>query len=111
MVFPDIAIHVATEVGYQPGTRSIGRVPDLVVEMLDRKTWERDMAPVGAKFLAYQMSGVREYYYTRPDGRDASGFVLQEGVYRPLTRDAKGFFQSLLLGQSLRLVPAAVRPA
>ncbi len=111
VVFPDIAIHAAGEVAYLPGTKSIGRVPDLVVEILAKKTFERDMAPSGAKFLAYQMSGVREYYYTWPDGKDAAGFVLQDGVYKPLARDSEGFFQSPLLAQALRLVPAMLRPA
>jgi len=86
-------------------------VPDLVVEVLAEKTYERDMAPDGAKFLAYQMSGVREYYYTWPEGRDASGFVLRRGVFKPLPRGASGFFRSPLLGQGLRLVPAALKPA
>ncbi len=67
------------------------------------------MSPNGAKFLAYQMSGVSEYYYTWPDGRDASGFALQGGVFVPLPRDAEGFFQSPLLGCALRLAEAAVR--
>ena len=111
VVFPDIAVHAAAKVEYQPGTESIHRVPDLVVEVLSRKTFERDMAPSGAKFLAYQMSGVREYYYTWPDGSAAAGFELVDGLYRPLPADADGFLASPLLGQSLRLVPPALRPA
>ncbi len=109
VVFPDIAVHAISKVDYLPGTETIGRVPDLIVEILGRKTYERDMAPSGAKFLAYQMSGVREYYYTWPDGRDAAGFALREGVYKPLAMDAEGFITSPLLGQSLRLVPPGVR--
>ena len=109
VVFPDISLHAVPEVEYVPGTETIGRVPDLVVEILGRKTYERDMAPSGAKFLAYRMSGVREYYYTWPDGRDAAGFVLQGGVYKPLAADAEGFFPSVLLGQGFRLVPPALQ--
>ncbi len=111
VVFPDIAVHATAKVDYEPGTETIGRVPDLIVEILGRRTYERDMAPSGAKFLAYQMSGVREYYYAWPDGRDASGFILQDGIYKPLTADAEGFLQSPLLGQALRLVPPALRTA
>lgn len=109
VVYPDIALHAAAEIPYIPGTESVGRVPDLVVEILSQKTHERDMAPRGAKFLAYQMSGVREYYYTWPDGRDAAGFTLQNGVFVPIAKDGEGFFASPLLGKSLRLVEAAVR--
>lgn len=111
VVYPDLAIHAVGELSYIPGTRSIGRVPDLVVEILAEKTFERDMAPSGAKFLAYQMSGVREYYYTWPDGRDVSGFVLQEGIFTPLPRTAEGFYQSPLLGEALRLTPPSLRGA
>ncbi|MBI3271605.1 MAG: Uma2 family endonuclease [Planctomycetes bacterium] len=109
VVFPDLTLHFVSHVEYLPNTHTIGRIPDIVVEILGKRTYERDMAPRGAKFLAYQMSGVREYYYAWPDGRDASGFTLQDGVFVPLPRDADGFFASPLLGCSLRLVEAAVR--
>ncbi len=110
VVFPDIAIHMARAVKYLPGTETIGRVPDIVVEILGKKSHERDMAPLGVKFLAYQASGVKEYYYTWPDGREASGFGLRRGVYVPLPRDREGFFASALLGHRLRLVEAATKP-
>ncbi|MBI2919509.1 MAG: Uma2 family endonuclease [Planctomycetes bacterium] len=109
VVFPDIAIHAVAEPDYIPGTESTGRVPEIAIEILGKKSYERDMAPRGAKFLAYQLSGVREYYYTWPDGRDASGFALQQGVFVPLPRDPDGFFRSPFLGCSLRLVEAGVR--
>lgn len=109
VVYPDIAIHAVAEVPYLPKTESVGRVPELVVEFLSKKTHERDMAPHGAKFRAYQMSGVREYYYAWPDGRDAAGFVLKDGLFVPALADASGFIASPLLGASLRLVEAAVR--
>ena len=109
VVFPDIAIHAVVEPAYLPGTESTGRVPELVIEILGQKSFERDMGPSGAKFLAYQMSGVREYYYTWPDGRDASGFALQDGLFVPLQLDSNGYFRSAFLGCSLRLVEAAVR--
>lgn len=110
VVYPDIAIHAVSHVGYIPGTRSVGRVPDLIVEFLSEKTHERDAAPRGAKFLAYQASGVREYYYGWSDGRGACGFGLRRGVCAPLRRDTDGFFHSPLLDHGLRLVEAAIRP-
>ncbi|MBI3270605.1 MAG: Uma2 family endonuclease [Planctomycetes bacterium] len=102
IVFPDIAVHAAGSVPYILDTRTIGRIPDLVVEILGENTYERDIAPRGAKFLAYQMSGVREYYYAWPDGRDAAGFALRDGLFVPLPQDLDGFFASPLLGRSLR---------
>lgn len=109
VLYPDLAVHAIKDVAYLPGTETIGRVPELVVEVLGKKTCERDMGPRGAKFLAYQMSGVREYYYTWPDGMEAAGFTLDAGIYLPLPRCADGFFRSPLLGCEFRLVPAALR--
>ena len=109
IVYPDIAIHAVAHANYHPGTETIGRVPDVIIEILAKRTWRRDVGPSGVKFLAYQMSGVKEYYYTWPDGKDASGYVLKKGVYVPLRKNADGFFKSPLLGCSLRLVPAATR--
>ncbi|MBI5367054.1 MAG: Uma2 family endonuclease [Planctomycetes bacterium] len=109
VVFPDIAVHSVAEPPCLPGTESVGRVPELVVEIPGKRTFERDMAPHGARFLAYQMSGVREYYYTWPDGTGAAGFVLADGVFAPLRQTPDGYFASPLLGVELRLVEAAVR--
>ncbi len=55
------------------------------------------------------MSGVREYYYAWPDGRDAAGFALRGDLLVPLPRDRAGWFRSPLLGRSLRLVEAGVK--
>ncbi len=109
VVYPDIAIHAVEHADYLPGTETVGRVPELVIEILAKRTWRRDVGPNGVKFLAYQRSGVKEYYYTWPDGEDASGFALKKGVFSPIRKDADGFFKSPLLGCSLRLVQAATR--
>lgn len=109
IVYPDIAIHAVAHADDLPGTETIGRVPELVIEILAKRTYQRDIAPNGVKFLAYRSSGVREYYYTWPDGKDSSGFVLKKGVFTPLRKDADGFFKSTLLGCSFRLVPATTR--
>jgi hypothetical protein len=110
VVFPDLVIHCTAGVAYVPGTETVARVPEIVVELLGRETAGRDRAPRGAKFLAYEMSGVKEYYFAWPDGRDAAGFHLSEGHFAPLLREPDGFFASPLLGVALRLVPAALRP-
>jgi Uma2 family endonuclease len=108
VVFPDLAIHCAPEVEMVPGTRTVSRVPDLVIELLGEETAERDMAPRGAKFLAYQMSGVREYFYAWPDGRGASGFRREGDLLVPIEADEEGLFESRLLGARLRLAPARI---
>ena len=108
VVFPDLVIHCVADVEYVPGTETVSRVPEIVVELLSKETAARDRAPRGAKFLAYQASGVVEYYYAWPDGREASAFCREGEVFVPIAPDGQGFFQSPLLGVRLRLVPAAV---
>jgi Uma2 family endonuclease len=107
VVYPDLAIHCEASVPYLPGTETVTRVPDLVIEILGKETAGRDRAPQGGKFLAYQLSGVREYYYCWPDGREASGFRLENGVYVQLQPE-DGYFASQLLGCRLRLVPPSL---
>jgi len=109
VVFPDLMVHCAAEVPYVPGTETVARVPEIVVELHGRETAGRDRPPHGAKFLAYQMSGVQEYYFAWPDGRDAAGFHLRERHFVVAPQDADSFFASPLLGAGLRLVPAALR--
>jgi Uma2 family endonuclease len=108
VVFPDLALHCTGDVELLGGTRTVARVPDLVIELLSPETAERDRAPHGAKFLAYQMCGVAEYYYAWPDGGEASGFRRQGGRFVAIEPDAEGFFHSPLLAARLRLVEAAV---
>lgn len=109
VVFPDLAIHCTSTPNFVPGTKTVSRVPDLVIELLSEETAERNMAPRGAKFLAYQKCGVGEYFYAWPDGRDAAGFRREGEPLVPLEADAEGFFESTLLGARLRLAPAEVR--
>jgi Uma2 family endonuclease len=108
VVFPDLAVHCVAETELLSGGDTVTRTPELVIEVLGEETAERDRAPRGAKFLAYQLSGVEEYFYAWPDGREASGFRLEGGAYVPLEADAEGFFASRVLGAPLRLVPAAL---
>lgn len=109
VIFPDLALHCVRREGVQVAGDTILRTPDLVIEILGEETAERDRAPRGAKFLAYEMIGVEEYYYAWPDGREAAGFHLEDGVYAPIEADGEGFFPSRVLGTGLRLVPAALR--
>jgi Uma2 family endonuclease len=109
VVFPDIALHCTGTVAYLPGTQTVGRVPELVVEILGEETAGRDRGPRGAKFLAYQWSGVREYFHAWPDGSEAAGYRLQDGAFIALPADEDGFFESAVLGCRVRLSPAAIR--
>lgn len=109
VLYPDLALHLEVRVPQRLGTETVTRVPDLVVEILSKATADRDRAPRGAKFRAYELSGVQEYYYSWPDGREATGFRLEDGVFVPIPADAEGFFASPLLGARLRLVPADLR--
>ncbi|MBI4569682.1 MAG: Uma2 family endonuclease [Planctomycetes bacterium] len=114
VVYPDIAIHAlpVDRVPLAPHSSTALRAPDIVFEFLSRATHKRDVAPRGVKFLAYQLSGVKEYYYAWPDGSNAAGFVLSaDGLYRPAERDAKGFFLSPVLGCRVRMAPPEIRPA
>lgn len=108
VVFPDIAIHCVSTIEYLPGTHTVARVPELVVELLSEETAARDRFPNGAKFLAYQMAGVKEYYYAWPDGSEAAGFRLDGDRFVAIDPDADGFFASPLLEARLRLAPAAL---
>lgn len=107
VLFPDLALHAAP-LRLGPTSQTILSTPVLVIEILSQATSSRDQSPRGAKFLAYEMSGVREYFYTWPDGTGAAGFRLVEGGYVQLAPDAAGFFPSQVLGGKLRLLPAAV---
>jgi Uma2 family endonuclease len=110
VVFPDLAVHRVSAEALPRAGETVIRAPDLVIEILGEETAERDQAPLGAKFLAYEMCGVEEYFYTWPDGRAAAGFRLNNRVYEPLEADGEGFFPSRVLGARLRLVPAALAP-
>jgi Uma2 family endonuclease len=110
VIFPDLALHCVAEEELLAGGDTVTRTPELVIEILGEETAERDRAPRGAKFLAYQLCGVEEYFYAWPDGGEASGFCLEKGAYVPLEADGEGFFASRVLGARLRLVPAALEP-
>lgn len=107
VVFPDLALHcAAVEATAELGT--VLRVPDLVVEFLSEATAGRDRGPHGAKFLAYELCGVSEYYHVWPNGREATAYRLDNGRYLAIPADADGFFDSPLLGRRFRLVPPAI---
>lgn len=106
VVFPDLALHCTEDVTTVAGTETVARVPDLVIEILGVETEERDRGPLGAKYRAYEASGVKEYYCAWPDGREASAFHLVDGRFVAVDPDERRAFASRILGGRLRLVPA-----
>jgi Uma2 family endonuclease len=110
VLFPDLALHCTPEIEFAPGSETVTRPPDLVIEILGKETAGRDRGPSGAKFRAYQASGVREYYYTWANGLEASGYRLENGLFVPCERDGQGFYSSQVLGGWLRLAPPEWKP-
>lgn len=105
VVFPDLALHCSADVPVALGTDTALRVPDLVIEILGDETAARDRGPAGAKFAAYEASGVREYFYAWPDGTEAASYRRINGRLTSLEPDAQSFFPSEILGGEFRLVP------
>lgn len=49
VVYTDLVIRCVEEAPYLPGTETVGRVPELVIELLSPATAGRDRAPAGVK--------------------------------------------------------------
>ncbi len=79
-----------------------GKAPDVVIELLSVSTAAMDK---GEKMHVYQdLMRVPEYYWFDPfNPNDRAGFQLNDGVYRPIERDAQGRLASPLLGLTLVL--------
>lgn len=77
-----------------------GKAPDVVIELLSESTAERDKTE---KKQVYQdQLRVPEYFWYDPfKPTDWAGFILQGGVYQPLTPNAHGQFVSQAMGLSL----------
>jgi Uma2 family endonuclease len=65
-----------------------GKAPDVVVELMSRSTAHIDK---GEKKEIYQNRlRVPEYFYYHPFTGERAGFVLRDGLYRPIKPDAQG---------------------
>ena len=85
-------------------------LPELVVEMLSKSTWQAD---VGAKRRTCEHLGVREYWLFDPSGFDLptplAGHRLRTGRYRPIAADAAGRLRSEVLGLDLHVQAGELR--
>jgi Uma2 family endonuclease len=103
---PDALLMLAPERGGQArvGASSfIEGAPELIVEV-SASTISYDLHE---KFQAYERNGVREYVVWRVLDRELDWFVLREGRYVPLSRDAEGILRSEVF-PGLWLDPAAL---
>ena len=72
-----------------------GKAPDVVIELLSDTTAAVDR---GEKKRIYQdRLRVPEYYWYHPFTRELAGWVLQDGVYRPVAPDDAGRLRSTAL--------------
>lgn len=98
---PDVL--VAVDVPYRERKSWVswveGKPPDVVIELLSEST---RLVDKGRKKQIYQDKlRVPEYYWYDPFGLDFDGFMLEDGVYRPMTPDAQGRLISPRLGLAL----------
>ncbi len=73
---------------------SVDGPPLLIVEVLSEATYANDLNLHASKGYSYAKAGVREYLVIDPTGeilpRQARGWRLQDGAYRPWNPDATG---------------------
>ena len=81
-----------------------GRVPDLCLEVLSRKTWRRDVA---VKPGLYRDLGVREYWILDTLGKLPTPIIgarLEPGGYVEIEAEPSGGYMSDVLGLELAVV-------
>ena len=85
-------------------------LPDLVMEMLSKKTSEAD---IGSKWRTYEYLGVREYWLFDPEGFELStplvGHRMWGGRYRLVRANAAGRLPSRVLGLELYVQDGKLR--
>ena len=85
-------------------------VPDLVAEMLSKKTSEKDVC---SKRDTYAHLGVREYWLFDPKGfqlpTPLAGYRLRAGRYVRIAADAAGRLRSRVLGLDLQVCSGQLR--
>ena len=90
---PDVQLFIDPALGGQAAIDDddyVEGAPELVVEVaLSSASYD-----LGAKKNVFRRNGVREYVVWRVLDRQIDWFVLREGVYEPLARDAAGRYRS-----------------
>lgn len=98
---------VVPDLLYYPGSRrdiggeeAIEGVPDLIVEVMDDSTRERDL---NRKARIYAASGVREYWQVDPDARSMAINLLGDGSYRAIRQEGEVVRSVVLDGLTIRV--------
>ena len=112
VLVPDLFVALRAE---RRNTRTSYRLwenplPDLVMEMLSKKTSEAD---IGSKWRTYEYLGVREYWLFDPEGFELStplvGHRMWGGRYRQVRANAAGRLPSRVLGLELHVQDGKLR--
>ena len=86
VVVPDV-IFIATDNKLKERREGLFGVPDLLIEILSRRTRKYDLT---TKKDLYERNGVREYWVVDPETKEAQGYLLKEGAYgSPLVMKSK----------------------
>lgn len=105
---PDLM--VALGVGNEPRdsykTWKEGKVPDLVIEVVSRSTWRKD---VSVKPPLYAALGIAEFWLFDPLNPRLAGFELSGGEYRELAELPEGGSRSRVLALDMLVMDGELR--
>ncbi|MDE0419624.1 MAG: Uma2 family endonuclease [Gammaproteobacteria bacterium] len=83
-----------------------GKVPDLVIEVVSRSTWRKD---VHVKPPLYEALGIAEFWLFDPLNPRLAGFALDGGRYREIAELPEGGLRSHVLGLDLLVLDGELR--
>ena len=83
-----------------------GKVPDLVIEVVSRSTWRKD---VQVKPPLYEALGIAEFWLFDPLRPRLAGFELCEGQYSEIAEVLEGGLRSRVLGLDLVVICGELR--
>ena len=84
VVQPDLCVVCAAD---KLDERGCWGAPDLIIEILSPGNSKKEMLN---KYELYEEAGVREYWVVRPDYKEITQFVLENGQYRTLPPVVEG---------------------
>ena len=83
-----------------------GKVPDLVIEVVSRSTWRKD---VNVKPPLYEALGIAEFWLFDPLNPRLAGFELVRGRYREIAELPEGGLRSRVLALDLLVMDGELR--
>ena len=83
-----------------------GKVPDLVIEVVSRSTWRKD---VNVKPPLYEALGIAEFWLFDPLNPRLAGFELVGASYREIAELPEGGLRSQVLGLDLLVLDGELR--